>query len=254
MGRVTFTPSLGAALSRIGETQVPLSAQAAVLIGVAALAAVGVSQFWLVTRHVGVIAHEGAHAVMGLGTGRVRRVMLNPDGTGTTYLQLPRGSAHVAAGLAGYLGPSAFGLAAAALIAAGHIVAVLWLVLLLLALLLVLLVRTAFGVVLILVIGGLLYLVAAVRGGRRGDRGRLRRDLAAAAVRRPDGARPRAPGGRRDQPGPAHPRLAVAVVAAVAGRDHRRARDRRRPADLRGWSSQARRGSSAASRRCLRCR
>ena len=157
---MTFTPSLGAALSRIGETQAPLSVQAAVLLGVAALAAVGVQQLWLVTRHVGVIAHEGAHAVIGLGTGRVRRVTLNRNGTGVTYLQLPSGSAHVAAGLAGYLGPSAFGLAAAVLISAGHIVAVLWLVLLLLALLLVLLVRNAAGVAVILVIGGLLYLVA----------------------------------------------------------------------------------------------
>ncbi len=157
---MTFTPSLGAALSRIGESQAPLSVQAAVLVGVAALAAVGVQQLWLVTRHVGVIAHEGAHAVIGLGTGRVRRVTLNRNGTGATYLQLPSGSAHVAAGLAGYLGPSAFGLAAAVLISAGHIVAVLWLVLLLLALLLVLLVRNAAGVAVILVIGGLLYLVA----------------------------------------------------------------------------------------------
>ena len=157
---MTLTPSLGAALSRIGETQAPLSVQAAVLLGVAALAAVAVQQLWLVTRHVGVIAHEGAHAVIGLGTGRVRRVTLNRNGTGATYLQLPSGSAHVAAGLAGYLGPSAFGLAAAVLISAGHIVAVLWLALLLLALLLVLLVRNAAGVAVILVIGGLIYLVA----------------------------------------------------------------------------------------------
>jgi len=157
---VTFTPSLGAAMSRIGETQVPLPAQAAALLGVAALAAVGVRELWLVTRHVGVIAHEGAHAVIGLGAGRVRRVTLNRDGTGATYMQLASGPGHVAAGLAGYLGPSAFGLGAAVLISAGHIVAVLWLVLLLLAVLLLLLVRKAFGVALILVIGGLLYLVA----------------------------------------------------------------------------------------------
>jgi Peptidase M50B-like len=157
---MTFTPSLGAALSRIGETQAPLPAQAVVLLGVAALAAVGVRELWLVTRHVGVIAHEGAHAVVGLGAGRVRRVRLNRDGTGATYMQLASGSGQVAAGIAGYLGPSAFGLGAALLIAAGHIVAVLWLVLLLLALLLVLLVRNAAGVVLILVLGGLLYFVA----------------------------------------------------------------------------------------------
>jgi hypothetical protein len=56
---VTPAPSLGAALDRIGEMQTPLPGIVAVLIGLAALAAVGVQEIWLLARHVNTIAHEG---------------------------------------------------------------------------------------------------------------------------------------------------------------------------------------------------
>ena len=74
---MTPAPSLNTVLSRIGETQAPLPAAAAVLVGLAALAAVSLQEIWLVARHVNVIAHEGAHAAIGSAAGRkVRGVTL----------------------------------------------------------------------------------------------------------------------------------------------------------------------------------
>jgi hypothetical protein len=67
---VTPAPSLGTVLSRIGETQAPLPAPAAVLIGLAVLAAVSLQEIWLLAQHVNTIAHEGAHAIIGSAVGR----------------------------------------------------------------------------------------------------------------------------------------------------------------------------------------
>src|SRR6202042_2982717 len=133
--RVTPAPStLQAALSRIGETQPQLPAAVSVGIGLAALAAVGIQEIWLLLRHVNTIAHEGAHAIVGSAVGRkIKGVTLRPNATGETNTA---GSGSVAIGVAGYLGPSAFGLLAAKMIQLGHSVAVLWLTLILLAALL----------------------------------------------------------------------------------------------------------------------
>jgi hypothetical protein len=60
---------------------------------------------------------------------------------------------------AGYAGPSLFGLAAARLIQLGHSVAVLWMTLLLLGVLLFAL-NGSFGMMTVLVVGGLVYVVA----------------------------------------------------------------------------------------------
>jgi Peptidase M50B-like len=152
-------PSLDTMLSRIGEIQTPLPPPAALLIGIVAFLVVLGQTLWLVARHVNTIVHEAAHAMVGLGTGRrVRSVRLNPDRSGDTDLVPPSGAGFIAAAIAGYIGPSASGLVAAKLISLGHIVAVLWLGLLLLAAML-LMVRNLFGGILILVAGGLLYLI-----------------------------------------------------------------------------------------------
>ncbi len=71
------------------------------------------------------MAHEGAHATVHSATGRrVVRVTLSSNGEGATF---STGSGRgILGGVAGYLGPSAFGLAAAELIRVGHAVALLW--------------------------------------------------------------------------------------------------------------------------------
>jgi hypothetical protein len=157
---VTPGPTMGTVLSRIGQTQAPLPASAAVVIGLAALAAVGVQEIWLLARHVNTIAHEGAHAIAGSAVGqRIRGVKLQPNATGATAISGGTTAANVTTSFVGYLGPSAFGLGAAKLIELGHSAAVLWLTLLLLILLLFVL-RSAFSFVPVLVVGGLLYIIA----------------------------------------------------------------------------------------------
>jgi Peptidase M50B-like len=158
---VTPAPSsLQEAVSRIGQTQPPLPTAVSVLIAIAALAAVGVQEIWLVTRHVNTLAHEGAHAIVGSALGRkVQGVRLRPNAEGDTKTAGGKVPGSVTVGVAGYLGPSAFGLIAAKMIQLGHSVAVLWLTLILLGVLL-LAVRNAFGFVPVLATGGLIYIVA----------------------------------------------------------------------------------------------
>jgi hypothetical protein len=155
-----MTPSMGTVLSRIGETQAPLPAAAAVMVGLFALSAVVVQEFWLLARHVNTIAHEGAHAIAGSAVGqRIRGVTLRPNADGTTAVSGGKVAGNVTVGVIGYLGPSAFGLGAAKLIEARHSVAVLWLTLVLLVVLLAFL-RQVFSFLPVLIIGGLIYIVA----------------------------------------------------------------------------------------------
>jgi hypothetical protein len=145
-------------LSRIGEIQIPLPAPAAAFLGILTFVVVLGRMLWKVTVHVNTIAHEAAHAMVGLGAGRrIRSVAINPDGGGETVILPPSGFGFGVAVFAGYLGPSAAGLLAAWLISTGRMVAVIWLGLLLLAVLL-LMVRNFFGAIAILVCGALLYL------------------------------------------------------------------------------------------------
>jgi hypothetical protein len=111
-------------------------------------------------RHIGVIAHEGAHAIAGRSVGRkVRSVDLNGNATGETVTLGPEKSMRlVITGFAGYLGPSLFGLGAAILIALGYNRAVLGLTLLFLVILLFR-VRNLFGVISVLANGALIVLV-----------------------------------------------------------------------------------------------
>jgi len=133
-----------------------LPASAAAAVGVAALILVIMPGLWELVRQVNVMAHEGAHAVVGSCQGRrVLGVRLESGGTGETDLgpNPPLTSIVV-----GYLGPSGLGLAAAGLIAHGLIVHALWIGMLLLAILL-LSVRNAFGITMVLVAGFLLLAV-----------------------------------------------------------------------------------------------
>ena len=111
-------------------------------------------------KHIGVIAHESAHAITGWSVGRkVRSVKLNSDATGETLTLGPeKGLGRVITSFAGYLGPSLFGLGAAGLIALGYSEVVPGLALLFLIILLFR-VRNLFGVISVLVNGALLFLV-----------------------------------------------------------------------------------------------
>lgn len=148
-----MTPSLHVILSRIAERQIPLPWHVSMLLGIGASAMVLGPRIWRVAGHVSTIVHEAAHALTGIAAGRrVRAVKLKPDRSGTTEVVPDSGLGFGLAGFAGYLGPSAAGLIAAAMISAGRIVAVLWLGLGLIVLMLFL-VRETFGGILIVACG-----------------------------------------------------------------------------------------------------
>src|SRR3954452_24382014 len=111
-----------------------------VLLGSAAAAALLVLSptLWRITRHSVTIAHEGAHGAVALVSGRrLSGIRLHSDTSGLTVSAgRPTGLGMVLTCAAGYTGPGLFGLGAAALLAAGHAIGLLWAVLLLVALLL----------------------------------------------------------------------------------------------------------------------
>jgi hypothetical protein len=127
-----------------------------VLLGTAAAAALLVLSptLWRLTRNAVTIAHEGAHGAVALAAGRrLSGIRLHSDTSGLTVSAgRPTGLGMVLTLAAGYTGPALFGLGAAALLAAGHAVALLWALLLLLALLL-LQIRNWYGLWSVLVTG-----------------------------------------------------------------------------------------------------
>jgi hypothetical protein len=132
----------------LSPIQAPLSGGEAALIGLAALGVVMAPFLWPLVEHFNVMAHEGAHAVVGTAVGfTVDRVELNIESEGATILARPAKKGPRAALwlFVGYLGPSAFGLWAAKLIETGHVVTVLWIAVILLVLLLFV-TRKSFGV------------------------------------------------------------------------------------------------------------
>ena len=123
----------------------PTSATVAWTAAVAALLVV-VPGLWPVTRHAVTVAHEAGHAVVAALTGRrLTGIRLHADTSGLTLSRgRPRGPGMILMLLAGYPGPALLGVGAAALVAAGRSVLLLWALLVLLALML-LLVRNLFG-------------------------------------------------------------------------------------------------------------
>lgn len=153
--------SLGAAVARIAQIQPRLSPMNAVMLAIVAVVAM-LPGAWLVTRHITVIAHEGAHATVGSALGRKVvgiSFQRNADGATTVSGGGRPGSAVIAA--VGYLGPSAFGVGAAELIRTRHIVAVLWAALVALLWLMFVL-RRGFGALSVIVAFVLLLLLSAV--------------------------------------------------------------------------------------------
>jgi Peptidase M50B-like len=152
---------LAASLARIGQVQAHLSAPISVLIAIGAISAAVSKGLWLVTRHVTVMAHEGAHATVASAIGRKIdgiEFRLNANGV-THHSGSPDALGLFAVSFVGYLGPSLFGIGAAALISGGHIVAVLWIGLAgLVAIMLTL--RKSFGIVTVILAFVLLFLIA----------------------------------------------------------------------------------------------
>ena len=122
--------------------------------GLVALLLVLAPAAWHVARHVVTIAHEGAHGVAALLSGRrLVGIRLHSDTSGLTLSRgRSRGPGMVLTAVAGYPGPAVLGLGAAWLLREQHALAVLWLAVLLLALLL-LQIRNFFGLWLVLVAG-----------------------------------------------------------------------------------------------------
>src|SRR5215218_5972182 len=113
---------------------------------------------WRTTRHAVTIAHEGAHGLVALAAGRrLSGIRLHSDTSGLTVSAgRPTGLGMVLTVAAGYTGPGLFGLGAAALLASGHAVGLLWALLLLLALLLVQ-IRNWYGLWSVLVTGTVVF-------------------------------------------------------------------------------------------------
>jgi Peptidase M50B-like len=155
--------ALAASLQRIGQVQAHLPGPVSMLLALFAAAAAFVPLLWPVTRHITVIAHEGAHATMASAVGRKVdgiKFKLNADGA-TNFSGSAGGKpGFFAIAFIGYLGPSAFGIGAAELIRIGYIVAVLWIGLAgLVAIMLTL--RRSFGIVTVFITLVLVFLVAA---------------------------------------------------------------------------------------------
>jgi Peptidase M50B-like len=139
--------------------------------GVFALLVVGSPRVWPVARTVVTIVHEGGHALMALATGRRLggvRIYRSTAGE-TASAGRAEGPGVVLTAVAGYLAPPLLGLAAAAMLAIGHLTGTLLLSLLLLAGLAVA-IRNAYGMLAVLaalvtVAAVCLYATAVVQAG-----------------------------------------------------------------------------------------
>ena len=134
-------------------TQPPAST--GVVVGAALVALLLMApQAWPRTRHLVTIAHEGAHGVVALLSGRrLSGIRLHSDTSGLTVSRgRPTGLGMVLTSAAGYVGPGLMALGAAYLLHVGHAVGVLWLALFLLAALL-LQIRNFYGLYAVLVVG-----------------------------------------------------------------------------------------------------
>jgi len=133
----------------------------AVITGLIALAVVSARLPWRVARNAITIAHEGGHALAALLTGRrLRGIRLHSDTSGLTLSAgRPTGPGMILTLLAGYLAPSLIGLAGAGLLGGNRITLLLWIAVALLLAMLVM-IRNVFGVISILVTGGVVLAVS----------------------------------------------------------------------------------------------
>jgi hypothetical protein len=119
--------------------------------GAAALLAVLNTRAWYLARNAITIAHEGGHALVSLLSGRrLEGIRLHSDTSGETTSRGRRtGPGMVCTAFAGYVTPSLLGAGAAVLLAAHHVILLLWLFLVLLGATF-LAIRNAYGVLAVL--------------------------------------------------------------------------------------------------------
>jgi hypothetical protein len=133
------------------------------VLGTAAVALllVGPWSVWRLTRNTVTIAHEGGHGLVALLTGRkLEGIRLHSDTSGLTVSRgKPTGFGMVLTAASGYIAPSLLGLGGAALLAAGHITALLWGATALLLLMLVM-IRNLYGMLTVVLTGALFFLVS----------------------------------------------------------------------------------------------
>ncbi|TPQ20314.1 M50 family metallopeptidase [Streptomyces sporangiiformans] len=131
----------------------------------AALALIVPQGIWRLSRNAITIAHEGGHGLVALLTGRsLSGIRLHSDTSGLTVSRgKPTGLGMILTAASGYTAPPLLGLGGAALLAEGHITALLWLATLLLVAMLVM-IRNAYGALTVIVTGGTFLLVSWLAG------------------------------------------------------------------------------------------
>ena len=136
---------------RIASAQPAPPAWVVAVTGLAALLLVLNTALWRLAGQVITIAHEGGHALVSVLSGRqLEGIRLHADSSGVTYSRGKRhGPGLVLTAAAGYPAASLLGAGAAALLAARHQAALLWLALILLAATF-LAIRNAFGALAVL--------------------------------------------------------------------------------------------------------
>ncbi|MCX4386702.1 M50 family metallopeptidase [Micromonospora peucetia] len=131
------------------------------LTAAVALVVVSTRVPWRIARNAVTIAHEGGHALVALLTGRrLHGIRLHSDTSGLTLSAgRPTGPGMILTLLAGYIAPPLVGLAGAWLLGGNRITLLLWVAVALLLAMLVM-IRNVFGVLSLLVTGGVVLAVS----------------------------------------------------------------------------------------------
>lgn len=131
------------------------------LTAVVAVLVVATRLPWRISRNAVTIAHEGGHALVARLAGRkLHGIRLHSDTSGLTLSSgRPSGPGMILTLLAGYVAPSLVGLAGAWLLAGNRITLLLWVAVVLLLAMLVM-IRNMFGVLSLLVTGGVVLAVS----------------------------------------------------------------------------------------------
>ncbi|GGV43937.1 M50 family metallopeptidase [Streptomyces longisporoflavus] len=158
---VTANASLTDLWDRVFGTQAAPDEWLVIATGLVALAVVVPHGIWRVARNAITIAHEGGHGLVALLTGRrLDGIRLHSDTSGLTVSRgKPTGLGMILTAASGYTAPPLLGLAGAALLAADHITAFLWIATALLLVMLVM-IRNAYGALTMIITGGTFLLVS----------------------------------------------------------------------------------------------